>query len=129
MRMPVFCWDVARRQPSHRRGLSGSDRDFRDAAARSVPRLSFLHARRPGQRDDVRQPVLGLGSPGGLHPGIAGVGIFSEVVSTFSGKPLFGYRSIGCRHDVDLRAVIHRLAAPLLHHGAGAKRSTASSGS
>ena len=44
-------------------------------------------------------------------------GIFSEVVSTFSGKPLFGYRSMVAAHDVDLRAVVLRVAAPLFHHG------------
>ena len=51
-------------------------------------------------------------------------GIFSEVFSTFSGKPLFGYRSmvaatlfICVRRDDDL-------AAPLLHDGRRRRRST-----
>ena len=44
-------------------------------------------------------------------------GIYSEVSATFSGKPLFGYRSMVARHDGDLRSLLARLAAPLLHHG------------
>ena len=34
-------------------------------------------------------------------------GVFSEVVSTFSGKPLFGYRSMVDRHHGDLHPVLH----------------------
>ena len=49
MRMPVFCWTALAIEPAHRRGVSGPDRDVRDAAARSLSRLSFLHGRRPGQ--------------------------------------------------------------------------------
>ena len=44
-------------------------------------------------------------------------GIFSEVISTFSGKPLFGYRSMVHRHHGHLHPRLHGLAAPLLHHG------------
>ena len=44
-------------------------------------------------------------------------GIFSEVIATFSGKPLFGYRSMVAATMVDLRAVVLRVAAPLFHHG------------
>ncbi len=47
-------------------------------------------------------------------------GIFSEVISTFSGKPLFGYRSMVVRDGVHLHPLLHGLAAPFLHHGAGA---------
>jgi cytochrome o ubiquinol oxidase subunit 1 len=47
-------------------------------------------------------------------------GVFSEVSATFSGKPLFGYRSmVACDHG-DLRSLHDGLAAPLLHHGASA---------
>ena len=38
--------DRACLEPAHRRGLSGADRDFRDAAARPLSRLPFLHGRR-----------------------------------------------------------------------------------
>ncbi len=40
--------DVARRKPSHCCRLPRSDCDLGDAAARSLPRFSFLHDRRPG---------------------------------------------------------------------------------
>ena len=44
-------------------------------------------------------------------------GIYSEVSATFSGKPLFGYRSMVFATIVDLRARLLGLAASLLHHG------------
>jgi cytochrome o ubiquinol oxidase subunit 1 len=40
-----------------------------------------------GKPDDVRQPHLGLGPPGGLYPDPAAFGVFSEIISTFSSKP------------------------------------------
>ena len=39
--------DFARRESADCRCISGADRDLRNAAARSLPRLSFLHDRRP----------------------------------------------------------------------------------
>ena len=45
-------------------------------------------------------------------------GVYSEVVSAFSSKELYGYKSLVHRDDGDRGAVLHRLAAPLLHHGA-----------
>ena len=44
-------------------------------------------------------------------------GVFSEVVATFSGKRLFGYDLAGLCHGGDRHPVVHRLAAPFLHHG------------
>ena len=49
-------------------------------------------------------------------------GVFSEVVSTFSGKPLFGYRSMVSGDDGHLHPLLHGLAASLLHHGRGRRR-------
>ncbi len=49
-------------------------------------------------------------------------GIFSEVFSTFSGKPLFGYRSMVAATMANLHPLLHGLAAPLLHHGRGRRR-------
>ena len=65
--------DGARLEPDHCRGFSGADRDVRDAAARPLSRLSLLFGRRRRQRDDVREPVLDVGPPRGLHPRPAGV--------------------------------------------------------
>ena len=49
-------------------------------------------------------------------------GIFSEVFATFSGKPLFGYRSMVAATMANLHPLLHGLAAPLLHHGRGRRR-------
>jgi cytochrome o ubiquinol oxidase subunit I len=49
-------------------------------------------------------------------------GVFSEVVSTFSGKPLFGYRSMVHRDHGDLHPLVHGVAASLLHHGRRRRR-------
>ena len=51
-------------------------------------------------------------------------GVFSEVVATFSGKPLFGYGSMVTATHGHLRAVLHGLAAPFLHDGQPAPTST-----
>jgi heme/copper-type cytochrome/quinol oxidase subunit 1 len=49
--------------------------------------------------------------------------------STFSGKPLFGYKSMVYATSVDHRAVLSRVAAPLLHDGLGRLTSMRSSAS
>ena len=65
--------DRARRQsPDHRR-VPDPYRDIRDAVAGPLSRVPLLHQRSRRQRDDVRQPHLGLGPPRGLHPGSARV--------------------------------------------------------
>ena len=49
-------------------------------------------------------------------------GIFSEVISTFTGKKLFGHHSMIYAIGRDLDPGLHGLAAPLLHHGFGCQR-------
>ena len=49
-------------------------------------------------------------------------GVFSEVTATFTGKRLFGYTLDGLCDDRHHASVLHRLAAPLLHHGIGRER-------
>ena len=49
-------------------------------------------------------------------------GIFSEVISTFSGKPLFNYRSMVAATLVHLPRLLPGLAASFLHHGGGPRR-------
>ena len=94
MRMPVFCWTALAAEPAHCRGLSGADRDFRDAAARPLPRLSLLHGRGQGNPMMYVNLFWVWGHPEVYILVLPAFGIFSEVVSTFSGKPLFGYRSM-----------------------------------
>ena len=73
MRMPVFCWTALATNLLIVAAFPVLTATLRDAAARPLSRFSLFLGRRRRQRDDVRQPVLGLGSPGGLHPGPAGV--------------------------------------------------------
>ena len=49
-------------------------------------------------------------------------GVFSEVISTFSGKPLFGYRSMVVATMAICVLVLHRVAAPFLHDGRRRRR-------
>ena len=49
-------------------------------------------------------------------------GVFSEVISTFSSRPLFGYRSMVAATHGDLHSRLHGLAAPLFHDGGGRQR-------
>ena len=65
--------DRARIESVDRRVFSDLDRDVCDAAARSLLRFSFLYQRSGRQSDDVHQPHLELGAPGGLHLDTAGV--------------------------------------------------------
>ena len=44
-------------------------------------------------------------------------GMFSEIVSTFSQKRIFGYVSMVCALIVDHPALLHGVAAPLLYDG------------
>src|SRR5215475_9470124 len=73
--------DRARFEPDDCRGLSDPDCHIRDDAAGPVPRLPLLFGRCRGQ-PEVYILVL------------PAFGVFSEVSATFSGKPLFGYRSM-----------------------------------
>ena len=122
MRMPVFCWTALASNSAHRGCLSGPDRDPRDALARPIPRVSLLLGRCWRQPDDVREPVLGLGSPGGLHLGLA------RVRHIFGGdRDLLRQAAVrlpldGGRHHGDLRSLLLRVAAPLLHHGSHSRR-------
>ena len=87
--------DGACLEPAHRRGLSGPDRDLRDAAARPLSRLSFLHGRRRQGNPMMYVNLFWVwGHPEVYILVLPAFGIFSEVVATFSGKPLFGYRSM-----------------------------------
>ena len=45
-------------------------------------------------------------------------GVYSEVFSTFSGKALYGYSSLVLATMAIAVLVVHRLGAPLFHHGA-----------
>jgi cytochrome o ubiquinol oxidase subunit 1 len=110
MRMPVFCWTAL---ASNLLIVSA----FRNATARPLPRLSLLHRGRRWQRDDVREPVLGLGPSRDLHPCDA------RFWGLFRGqRDLLRQAAVrlsvhGARDHGDLCAFLHGLAASFLHHG------------
>ena len=114
--------DGAGLEPADRRRLSDPDRDLRDAAARPLPRLPLLHQRRRRQRDDVRQPDLGVGPSRGLHPGPAGLRRLLRGDRDLLGQAAVRLPLDGRRHARHLRAVLHGVAAPLLHHGRRRRR-------
>ncbi len=114
--------DHARLQPADRRRLPDPDRDAGDAAARPLPRLPLLHQRGRRQRDDVHEPDLGVGPPGGLHPDPAGLRHLLR-----GGLDLLRQAAVrlpldGDGDDGDLHPLLHGLAAPLLHHGRRRRR-------
>ena len=85
--------DHAGVEPPHRRGVPDPHRDARDADPRPLSRLPFLHQRSRRQCRDVHEPDLGVGpSRRSTSWCCRRSGFISEVVATFSGKPLFGYR-------------------------------------
>ena len=54
-------------------------------------------------------------------------GIVSEIIPTFSRKPLFGYDADGLRDRLDRVPVVHRLGAPHVHRRHAARRRSCSS--
>ena len=90
MRMPVFCSTALTCDLLHSCGFSDPDRAHSRCSCSIAISISTSFGGGPGQCDDVCQPVLGGGSPESLHSYLARVGIFSEVIATFSGRPLFG---------------------------------------
>ena len=122
MRMPMFCWTTLASNLLIVAAFPILTATLGDAAARPLPRLSFLHQRGRRQRDDVHEPDLGLGTSGGLHPDPAGVrhllrGGLDLLRQAAVRLPLDGHGD-----DGDLRALLHGLAAPLLHHGRRRRR-------
>ncbi|VTM51960.1 cytochrome O ubiquinol oxidase subunit I [Klebsiella pneumoniae] len=72
-KMPVFSWASLCANILIIALVPNSDRHHRAADPGSLPGHPFLYQRYGWQHDDVHQPDLGLGSPGSVHPGSAGV--------------------------------------------------------
>ena len=68
MRMPMFCWTALASNLLIVAAFPILTATFAHAAARPLSRLPLLHQRAGRQPDDVHQPHLGWGHPGGLHP-------------------------------------------------------------
>ena len=63
----------------------------------AVERVLQRRHLRPGARgrpDPVSAPLLVLLAPGGVHHGLPGMGVISEIVPCFCRRPIFGYRFI-----------------------------------
>ena len=115
--------DHARLEPADRRRLSRSSR--RRLAMLLLDRylgFHFFTNEAGGNMMMFMNLIWAWGHPEVYILVLPAFGIFSEVVSTFSGKPLFGYRSMVDGDHGDLRPLLHGLAAPLLHHGRRRRR-------
>ncbi len=66
--------------------------------------------------------ALGLGASGGLHPGAALLRHLLRGDLDLLGQAAVRLPLHGGRHHGDLRARLHGVAAPLLHHGCGRRR-------
>ena len=69
MRMPVFCWTALASNLLIVAAFPVLTATFAMLLLDRYLGFHFFTVDGRRQRDDVRQPVLGLGSPGGLHPG------------------------------------------------------------
>ncbi len=121
-RMPIFCWTALASNLLIVAAFPILTATLGDAAARPLPRLPFLHDRLRRQPDDVRQPDLGVGASGGLHPDPAGL---RRVLR--GDLDLFRQAAVRLslddhRHHGDLRPVVHGVAASFLHDGRGRRR-------
>lgn len=114
--------DVALHQCADRRHLPGADRDAGAAYARPLCRHELLHQRPRRQSDDVCQPHLDLGPSGGLHPHPAGLRHFLGSRRDLLRQAALRLCLDGLCHGRHHHPLLHRLAAPLLHHGLGCER-------
>jgi cytochrome o ubiquinol oxidase subunit 1 len=92
--MPIFCWTALASNLLIVAAFPILTATFAMLLLDRYLRLSLLHQRARRQSDDVRQPHLGWGHPEVYILILPAFGVFSEVIATFSGKPLFGYRSM-----------------------------------
>ena len=122
MRMPVFCWTALASNLLIVAAFPVLTATFAMLLLDRYLGFHFFSVDGRRQPDDVRQPVLGVGSPGSLHPDPAGVrhllrGDRDLLRQAAVRLPLDGRRDHG-----DLRSLLPGLAAPLLHHGRQRKR-------
>jgi cytochrome o ubiquinol oxidase subunit 1 len=90
------------------------------AQPRPLRRHQLLHERRR-QPDDVREPDLDLGPPGGLHPDPADLRRLLEITHLLR-QAAVRLHLDGLCHRRHHHPVLPRVAAPLLHDGFGRQR-------
>ena len=93
-RMPMFCWTALGLQPADRRGLPGADRHPGMLTLDRYFGFHFFTNERGGNVMMFVNLIWAWGHPEVYILVLPAFGVFSEVFSTFSGKPLFGYRSM-----------------------------------
>ena len=94
MRMPMFCWTTLASNLLIVAAFPILTATFAMLLLDRYLGFPLLHQRGRRQRDDVHEPHLGMGHPEVYILILPAFGVFSEVISTFSAKPLFGYRSM-----------------------------------
>jgi cytochrome o ubiquinol oxidase subunit 1 len=116
-KMPAFTWGSLVQHDHGRNRVPAADGHAFLVVFRPVSGHAFLHHhlwRRPMMYTNL---IWMWGHPEVYILVLPAFGVFSEVVATFSRKPIASYGSAGAGHDrgVGVRAV--GVAAPLLYHG------------
>ena len=113
--------DLLHQHPD-RGDLPRADGDARAADRGPLHRHALLHARHGRQSDDVREPDLDLGAPGGLHPHPAAVRRVLGGRLDVLRQALVRLHLHGVRDPGDHAPLLHRVAPPLLHDGRRGER-------
>ncbi len=129
MRMPVFCWTALATNLLIVAAFPVLTATFAMLLLDRYLGFHFFTVERPGQHDDVRQPVLGMGPSGGVHPGPAGVRHLLRGVRHLLRQAAVRLSLDGRRHHGDLRSLLPGLAASFFHHGRRRQRQWRSSAS
>ncbi len=119
-RMPVFCWTALAANLPVVAAFPVLTVTSAMLLLDRYLRLPLFHDRTGRQPDDVHQPHLAVGPPRGVYPDSAGIRCVLRSRATFSGKPLFGYRSMVLATMAICVLSFMVAAAPLLHDGSGA---------
>jgi hypothetical protein len=114
--------DHARFESSDRRRVPNPDRDAGDADPRPLSRIPFLYKRSRWQHNDVHEPDLGLGPSRGLYLGAAGLRHILGSGLDLLGQAVVRLSLDGARHHVDLRHLLHGVAASFFHDGRRTQR-------
>ena len=114
--------DGAMYQHLDRVRLPGFDRCRCAAWSRPLSRHALFHQWRRRQRNELCQPVLDLGPSRSLHPDFAGFWRLFRSRGDVLGQAIVRLRVAGLRDCGHHRALVHRLAAPFLHHGRQLRR-------
>ncbi len=117
MRMPIFTWTALCSNILIVAAFPVLTATLVLLCPRPLRRHQLLHRRQWRQRHDVREPDLDLGPPRGLHPGPARLRHLLRGDRHLLPQAALRLLLDGLRHRLHHHPQLHRLAAPLLHHG------------